>query len=296
MNMIATNWRLFRGCAALLQRNRRLMIFPLLAIAAVLIEMTLFSGAALLYVGCTGGLHAATFEHWFNTHLQSWWQFLAFIMPCYLILNFTIIFCNSALVACALAQLEGGDATIRAGLRIAWENRGRIFIWSLITGIVSTLIQYVLSAIPGVPSKLAGMLGGLAWSLATFFVVPLLVFERTNVFDSITRSAELIKRTWGPQITMRVGFGAISLVFTLLSLAVTLLFVAVVAIMPGSHPGITGALIVGAVVACILVLCAISLVIKCLELLYTAVLYSYARTGMLPDEIVPELLPPAGPR
>jgi len=150
-----------------------------------------------------------------------------------------------------------------------------------------------VSLIPGIPSKLAAALGGLAWSLATFFVVPLLVFERTSVLDSIKGSAELIKRTWGEQMTMRIGFGAIGVALMLLSVVVITAFVAVAVALPGTHPALTLALILGALVLFFLCVCAIGILVQCLELLYTAVLYSYARTGMLPDEIAPELLPPA---
>jgi hypothetical protein len=296
MTLISRNWRLFRSCVALLRRNPRLLAFPALATAAFLIELLIFGGVALLLLTSTAGTDPDAIAKWLDGHAHAWWMFVPAILPCYVVLNFTIIFFNSALVACALTQLEGGEPTVGGGLRAAWDNRGRILAWSLVTGLVSTLIQWVVSEIPGVAARLVGALGGLAWSLATFFVVPMLVFERTGVVDSITRSAELIKRTWGDQAVMRIGFGAIGVALALIAIVVTGGLIAAGVAVSGTQPHLGLALIVGGMAAFCLGAVVVGLVTQCLELLYSAVLYTYARTGMLPEEIAPELLPPARPR
>ena len=60
----------------------------------------------------------------------------------------------------------------------------------------------------------AGLLGrwvaglfGLAWTVATFLVVPVLVSENVGPVDAVKRSAELLKRTWGENVVGNVGIG-----------------------------------------------------------------------------------------
>jgi len=63
----------------------------------------------------------------------------------------------------------------------------------------------------------------LAWNLATFLVVPVLVAEEVGPFEAVKRSAQLLKRTWGEQIVGNLSIGGI---FGLLTLGVIVLIVA----------------------------------------------------------------------
>ncbi len=296
MNMLTRDWRLFRGGFALLRRNPRLLAFPALAAAAFLAELAAFGGGALLLLARRIGTDPEALGAWLDAHRHAWWHFLPALLPLYVLVNFTIIFFNAALVSCALSQLEGGQPTIRAGLGAAWSVRGRILGWALMSGIVSTLIEWLFSLVPGIGGKIAAAIGGLAWSLATFFVVPFLVFERVGVLDAISRSSSLFRRTWGDQAAVRVGFGTV-----IIALAAVVMVGVVVAIVIGHavgahHPRLTLAMILAAVLATAALVCVVGLLTSCLEQLFAVTLYTYARTGMLPEEIAPELLGCARPQ
>jgi hypothetical protein len=61
-----------------------------------------------------------------------------------------------------------------------------------------------------------GMLG-LAWSILTIFVVPVLVYEGLGPIDAIKKSAQVIKHTWGESLIKSIGLGLVQfLVFALL--------------------------------------------------------------------------------
>ena len=55
------------------------------------------------------------------------------------------------------------------------------------------------------------MVGGIAWSLATFFVIPLLVAEGIGPIEAIRRSSSLLRQTWGRQISASFGFGIVTI-------------------------------------------------------------------------------------
>jgi len=114
---------------------------------------------------------------------------------------------------------------------------------------------------------------GLAWNVATYLVVPVLVVEDIGPVEAIKRSADLLKRTWGEQIA---GNFSIGLVFGLLSLLVVLLGVPAIALVAMSE---SVALVVLAVLALVLALVFMGLINSTLSGIYTAAVYQYAVTG-----------------
>ena len=69
----------------------------------------------------------------------------------------------------------------------------------------------------GIAGAIVAALGGMAWNIITFLVVPVLVVEGVGPIGAIKRSAGLLKKTWGEQV---IGSAGIGLVFGLLGLAV----------------------------------------------------------------------------
>jgi hypothetical protein len=61
----------------------------------------------------------------------------------------------------------------------------------------------------GILGRIVGLIGAVAWSVLTFFVVPVLIFEDAKVGDAIKRSSHIFKERWGEQFagnaTIRSG-------------------------------------------------------------------------------------------
>jgi hypothetical protein len=107
--------------------------------------------------------------------------------------------------------------------------------------------------------------------MATFFVVPVILYEELNVFPAIKRSGAVFKKTWGETFVGHFGFG---LLFFLLGL-VGLLFI-LLGLLAGGFIG----LMVGLVLAFIW-----WVFVSCLAVatkgVMVAALYRYARTGKI---------------
>jgi hypothetical protein len=58
----------------------------------------------------------------------------------------------------------------------------------------------------------AGALG-IAWNVATFLVIPVLIIEDVGAIDAIRRSGQLLRKTWGEQLTVGIGMFWIGLLF-----------------------------------------------------------------------------------
>jgi hypothetical protein len=55
----------------------------------------------------------------------------------------------------------------------------------------------------------------LAWSLITYLIVPVLLFEDCGVFGSLHRSEQLFRSHWGEQVAGSFGFGLLSTVLSI---------------------------------------------------------------------------------
>jgi hypothetical protein len=61
--------------------------------------------------------------------------------------------------------------------------------------------------------KIVTSLAGLAWGMATYMIVPVLVIENAGVIESIRRSGALLRKNWGQQIAYGLTFGWLTLLF-----------------------------------------------------------------------------------
>jgi uncharacterized protein DUF6159 len=174
------------------------------------------------------------------------------------------IFFQAAVVAGATERMRGGDPTVGSALAAAGRRAGPILIWAVVAATVGMLLRVIEQRL-GFVGRIVARLAGAAWSLATFFVVPVLVLEDRSVRDSFTRSVGVFKRTWGETVV-----GGVSLGMAAMCAWVTL--VAIVGML---------AYIIGVAAVAVFVAGAIFLMIffSALQGVYVASLYRYATEG-----------------
>lgn len=243
---------LTKDSVLLMRHNPKLGVFPLVSGAAGLGFLVLFLGVTfgLMAVAAEGGMYAGLFA-------------------AYLVLTFVSTFFTAGLVHQTRAVLAGGEPSLRAGLEAAWDVKGPLFLWSL----VAATVGIVINAIENSDSRAARLLGTLfsvAWTLLTFFVVPVIVFERASGKEMFTESAQTFKDTWGETPISLVGVQLVAMVVALPFVAVAFLLFPV-----------SGALAVSAV----LVGVALSFLVgQTLQGIIKTTLYFYATEGTMPDE------------
>lgn len=137
-----------------------------------------------------------------------------------------VIFFNAALVAAAMERLRGGDPSVASGLKAASARIPQILAWA----VVVTAVMLILRALRnrgGIAGQIASWVGETAWELASFFAVPFIVEEGVGPFDALRRSASLLRRTWGQQITAGFGFGLVTIVAIVVAVLIALLLAAI---------------------------------------------------------------------
>ncbi|MYD65004.1 MAG: hypothetical protein F4X26_03255 [Chloroflexi bacterium] len=251
---IGHTFELMKMSWRVLMMDRELILFPIMSGIALLLLV-----AAMLGVGGATG----TLERVGEGSSESLGAIDAILGAAFVFVSSAIvIFFNAALIAAALERLRGGDPNIGSGLRAASARLPQILAWALITVIVSMILQ-ALRERGGIAGSIASMIGGVAWGLATFFVIPVLVSEGVGPIEAIKRSAGLLRQTWGNQVTANFGFMIVGLLGVLVAIvpAALLFFV---------HP------LLGIAVGVPLVAVAIGTV-QALEGIFKAALYDYAR-------------------
>ena len=185
----------------------------------------------------------------------------------YVCTYFMTIFFNAALVACAVERMRGGDPTVGFGLRAAAGRLPQILGWALLSATVGMTLRALEDRSKAIGRIVAGLMG-VAWSVATFLVVPVLVVEGTGPFAAAAESTRLLKRTCGEQIIGGVGFGLLFFVFFIPG--IVLIFFGFFA---------KAWLVVGLGLAYVL---ALSLVFSTLSVIFQTAVYLYARDGQAP--------------
>ncbi|MFQ5855563.1 MAG: DUF6159 family protein [Anaerolineae bacterium] len=258
---ITNSWELVKASAAVLRADKELIVFPIVSSIGVLIVTATFAVPMLL---------AGVFDSLLAGESRVLGAVVAFLF--YVVQYLVIFFANSALVGAAMIRLGGGDPTISDGFRIAFGHLRAILGYALIAATVGLILRW-LSERRGTLGRIAASLLGLAWNIATFLVVPVLVVEDLGPVDAIRRSVELLKRTWGEQIAGNLSIG---LIFGLLTLVVVLVGVPVIVLAAMSKSVI---LIVLAILILVLALVFLGLINSALSGIYTAAVYQYAVTG-----------------
>jgi len=192
-----------------------------------------------------------------------------------------IIFFNSALVACAMIRLRGGDPTVRDGLRAAMKCLPAILGWALLSAIVGMVIQAIEERVGMLGKFVVGFIG-LSWAIASYFVIPTIVTENVGPIQALKRSASIIKKTWGETLTAQVG---LSVVVFAAGIVTAGLIVGGGALMAMS-PVLGGSLMVLGIVW----IFAVVLVGATLHAILTAALYLYAADGKVPENFDNALL------
>lgn len=260
---LSNSWELVKASAAVLRADSELLLFPVIsAVLSILLVITfvvpaVLGGAFASGVGDGAGLSAAGY---------------AGVFLFYVLQYFVIFFCNTALVGAAMIRLRGGDPTVADGFRIAASRIQPILGYAFIAATVGMVLR-ALSERSGVLGRLVVGLVGLAWNLATFLVVPVLVVEDVGPIEAIRQSAGYLKRTWGEQIVGNVGMGV---VFGLISLGTLAAGVVLLAAAAATE----SAFLIIFVAACLfMAFVAIALVSSALSGIYAAAVYRFAAEG-----------------
>ena len=271
MAKIARTWSLMSECWQVLRQDKSLLVFPL--ISGICCLLLLASFAIPIY--STGAWEPPGHDTTTQRQVAYYGTFFAFYVCNY----FIVVFFNAAIVASTAIRMGGGNPTIGDGLRAAISRLPVVAGWALVSATVGLILRIIEDRSEKVGQFVAGLLG-MAWTVVSFLVVPVLVAENKNPIAALKESATLLKKTWGEQLVSNFSFGTIFFLLAIPAFALIIL---------GFLAGSTVALIacVGSSVVYLLVL---ALVQSALQAIFQTALYLYARDGQVPEGFRAEVL------
>jgi hypothetical protein len=275
-NWFKCSWALGKSTLATLRRHPSLLIFPVTS-GLALIAVTGAFGVPLALTAITndGPEHtASTAEVVTYAAIAVAWYFACW---------FVVIFCNAALIACALQSAAGQLPSVGSGFAAAGRRLPQILGWSLVAATVGLAFQLLESVNDkiGFLGELVASLVESAWSVVTYFVVPVVVTEGVGPIKALKRSTSILRRCWGESLSGTVGLGVILLVLLLPLIPV----VAVLATGVGGSTVLVTVSAVGVIYGL-----AVTVVYTALGAVFRASMYSYATTGAVPNQMDPALL------
>ncbi len=255
------SWELVKASAGVLRSDKELLVFPVVSGIAALIVMATF--ALPIYA-------LKLFSDGFGV-LQGIVVFVFYICQ-----YFVIFYFNSALVGAAMIRLNGGDPTVRDGLRIANERIGPILGYAAIAATVGLLLQFLKNKDNNFIIRMLGSLLGTAWTVASFLVVPVLVANKVGPIDAVKKSIELLKTTWGENAVGQLGIG---FVFGFIMAGVIILGVVLSVLGFAVSPYLGGTVVALTILSALTV----GIIQSALSGVYAAALYRFANDGVAPQ-------------
>jgi uncharacterized membrane protein len=248
-----------------LAKDKEILLFPLLSGI-----ITIVAFASVVSAGVMSGV----FQH-FDKRDPVMYA-VAFVW--YFISWFIVLFFNVAVIECASIRLRGGDPTIADGFRASMQHLGRITAWAFVSATVGVILRFLADRSGLIGRIIVGLLGA-AWSIATYFIVPVMIFEKRSLRDSVKQSTQLIAKTWGESLLAAGGVGAFIALLAVAGLIVPIaaLFISPMAMLIG----------LGVVVVYWIALAVMS---EALTGIFRTALYLYATEGRTPAGFTPEFV------
>jgi hypothetical protein len=264
---------------SVLKANPSLALFPIISSVVSLLVLASFAVPVIVMFMSGHGNQIITGTQG-HEQMQPVYYVISFFY--YLVSYFVVIFFNAGLVSCASEIFAGRPATFNYGLQQAFKRIGSIFLYALIAATIGMILR-MLSERAGIFGRIVYSLLGMAWTVLTYFVAPILVLEGKSPFTAIKESGVMLKNTWGERLVINAGTG---LVFGLLGLLAFIPIAAAVALM------VNGSIVLGiALIACaILYFVILMLISSTLTGVFQTALYLYARTGQLPTVYEPAMV------
>ena len=202
LTRLSNGWEIAMTRFKVLNANKQLIIFPIL------------SGISLLLVCASFVVPFMASHGWdvsnIDINVNRGTRYLL-LFAFYNVNYFIVVFFNMALMHCARLYFEGEEVTVNKGLMFSVSRIGAIFAWAVFAATIGTLLKMIQDNL-GWLGKILISLVGFVWSIATFFVIPIIAYENVGPYDALQKSAGMMKAKWGETIGANFSIGLVNMV------------------------------------------------------------------------------------
>lgn len=235
---LSNGWNISLNSFKVLRENRQLIVFPILSGISMILLTLSFIVAILAAAGWDAG----------GISQHSTPASYAGVFLFYMLNYFIVIFFNTALIHCATLYFRGEKPTIKAGLAFSVSQLRSILTWSLFAATIGFILRLLQENLGSVGRVITGLIG-IVWNIATFFAVPVMLYEQTGPIATVKRSAQIMKQKWGERIGAGFSFTIIYLLAMFLVCGILFGLGLIINPVVGCVLGVVGALTVIAVLS-----------------------------------------------
>ena len=272
MDVFSRSWKVTKLSFGVIKKDKELYFYPILSFFVSLLFIIVLGIISIL-----GGLFVLNNG---EAAITAFGYLVLFIA--YFGIAFIGTFFSVSIVYTAGMRFSGKDATFGESLGFSFKRIPKIFLWSAVSATVGLILKVIengaqkTKGVGGAVLMISKSLLGLAWAIATVFVIQGIVYKELGPFKSIKESVHILNKTWGESLIRYIGFGLVEFLFVLVGIivAVPLFFL-------GATFGLFGILIIVGIL--FLYLLAVGLTFGLASQVYNTALYVYANTGKVPD-------------
>ena len=189
----------------IIKEHKSLLLFPVMSALSLIFVTLTFAGGAFAAFGLDIDVALDRFSEGRE------WVLYSVLFVYYLVNYFVIVFFNMGLVHCAKLIFDGKTPTISDGLHYSSSRLDAILSWALLAATVGVVLQMLEDRLGKVGQVIVSIIG-IGWSIATFFVVPVIAYEEVGPMEAVKRSGALMREKWGEAIGANFSFGAFFLI------------------------------------------------------------------------------------
>ncbi|WP_049925752.1 DUF6159 family protein [Halopiger goleimassiliensis] len=194
---LGTGFKLAGGSAAVLRNNPRLLVFPVVAGAAIVAYVTAVFGGLIV-----------------SAESISLPVLIAVLFGVYAGSMFVMSFCIAALAWAARETFAGRTPGTFDAFRAAAGHVWALACWALLSAFVGVALR-ALEESSNIGGMIVAMVLNMGWFALTYFVVPVIVFEDARPTSMIQESGRLVRETWGETLGSEFGVSVVTALLTL---------------------------------------------------------------------------------
>ncbi|MGC8581320.1 MAG: DUF6159 family protein [Thermoplasmata archaeon] len=265
---LSESWRISKTAFRMIKEDKALLLFPVVSALALIGIVILLAVSSFLVI--FSSIQSGTDK---DALIAIIW------ITGYFMLWFVHTFFSAALINASMIKLNGQQASFSDGIEGAKSQWKKIFLWAIFAGTVGIIINIIASKLKGFGKLILSIAAGAVWGIATYFILPVLLYENLSAWQSLKRSASIYWNNFGNTFISNMIVNAIIIGGVLGGIVMV-----VAGIFITAHTFLLGIVLILAGV----VLAAISVLIgSAVNGVLIAALYKYATTGKLEEGLVP---------
>lgn len=201
LNMAKLSWLVFL-------KDREMLVISIATVVPIF-------GVLITYSGIVGPFFDSPTSSNLNNEVTVNGGFVVFMLsiPFVVLILISIAeFGQGALIAAAYDRMTGGDPTIRSALQSAFRFFVPLTGWILIKFAIAMII-FLLKLLENNEDgrRRSGSrllrIGQRIWKFASSLTVAAIVLDRKGPIKALKHSVSLLRKTWGENLTGKIGFG-----------------------------------------------------------------------------------------